>query len=161
VLWSGYTTVATAGQDRLASTVFVLSAFSMTFGANTAMGRVCLGVEAAFAERYVPYTLPLLIAAYLFVSMWPRFQRLRRAVIIGWIVFAATKEIVLARWIVREPAQYAQIKTSFRNCYLGGATLEACSAKWPIYPSPQQMRLQEKLDYLRDHRFSLFRDVPR
>jgi len=161
VLWSGCTTVATAGQDRLASTVFVLSAFSMTFAANTAMGRACLGVEAAGAERYVPYTLPLLVATYLFVSMWPRFQRLRRVVIMGCFVFVATKEIVLARWVIREPEHYAQIKTSFRSCYLGGATLEACSAKWPIHPDPQGIRLQEKLDYLRDHRLSLFRDVPR
>jgi hypothetical protein len=160
-LWSGFTTVATAGKDRLASTVFVLSAFSLTFAANTAMGRVCLGVEAALAERYVPYMLPLLIAGYLFVSMWPRFPRLRRAVIIGCFAILVTKETMLSGRPVEESNYIARIKASFRDCYLGGATLVACSARWPVHPDPKATRLQEKLDYLRDHRLSLFRKVPR
>ena len=161
VLWSGWMTVTTAGKDRLASTVFVLSAFSLTFAANTAMGRVCLGLEAALAERYVPYMLTLVIATYLFVSMWPKFPRLRMAVLVGFLAIAAAKETVLIRRPLAESDHYARIKSSFRDCYLGGATLAACSARWPIHPDPKDTRLQEKLDYLRDHRLSLFRGVPR
>jgi hypothetical protein len=160
-LWSGFKTVATAGKDRLASTVFVLSAFSLTFAVNTAIGRVCLGLGAALAERYVPYMLTLVIAAYLFVSMWPRFRYLRMAVIIGLFAIAITKETMLTKRPIEESNHYARIKAGFRDCYLGGATLQACSAQWPIHPNPQDTRLQEKLDYLRDHRLSLFRKVPR
>jgi hypothetical protein len=157
-LWSAWTTVRTAGKDRLASTVFVLSAFSLTFAANSAVGRVCLGLEAATAERYVPYTLTLVIAAYLFVSMWRRFPRLRMAVIVGLLVVAAGKETFLTSRPIKEADHFARIKASFRDCYLRGQTLEACSARGPLFPNPKDTRLQEKLDYLREHHLSLFRN---
>jgi len=159
VLWSGWTTLVTFGKDRLASSVLVLSAFSLTFAANTAVGRLCLGENAGAAGRYVPYMLPLVIAAYLFVSLWPKFRRVRPAIIIAFFAIAFVKETVLARSALVEADHYARIKASFRECYLGTATLAACSAKWPIHPDPRATMMQEKLDYLRDHRLGLFREV--
>jgi hypothetical protein len=158
-MWSGWTTLASAGKDRLASSVFVLSAFSLTFAANTAVGRLCLGEEAGTAGRYVPYMLPLVMAAYLFLSLRPGFPRLRQIVIVGCFAFAAVKETVLVSSALAEPDYHTRIKASFRECYLDTARLAACSANWPIHPDPQGTKLQEKLDYLRDHRLSLFRTM--
>ncbi len=157
LFWSGWRTVVTAGEDRLGTTVFLLSAFSLLFAANAAIGRVCLGVQAGGAERYVPYTMAVIVAAYFFVSMGPGLGRLRPAVLVGCFAVLVGKELVLVRSSMAEAGHYTEIKTSFRKCYLGGATLETCSARWPIHPDPKGTHLQEKLDYLRAHRLGLFR----
>ena len=160
-LWCGWRTVVTAGKDRRATTVFVLSSFSLAFAANAAVGRVCLGIAAGSAERYVPYMLPLAVAVYLFVALGPRFRRLRQAVLVACFALAAVKETALAGTALREADHYRRIKASFRTCYLGGATMKACLARGLIHPDPEYTHLQEKLDYLRIHRLSLFRGLPK
>ena len=161
VLWSGWTTVASAGRHRLAASVFVLSAFSLTFAANTAVGRLCLGYEAGHAGRYVPYMMPLVMAGYLFIALLPSLQRIRPVLIIAFLALLAVKETVLVHHALVEPRHFARLKVSFRKCYFANPNVAACSVRWPLHPNPVGSKIQEKLDYLRDHRLGLYREAAR
>jgi hypothetical protein len=156
-LWSAWTTVVTAGRDRLAASVFVLSAFPLVFTANTAVGRLCLGYHAGTAGRYIPYSVPLVVALYLFIAVWPRLRWIRPALVLGLLALLTVKETTRVHEALTESRYYARLKLGFRSCYLERANLGICHARWPLHPAPEQARIQEKLDYLRAHRLGLFR----
>jgi hypothetical protein len=70
--------------------------------------------------------------------------------------------VVKEFWLTDGPVLEAQrihgLKSSFRDCYLGTENLGLCSANWPIHPDAKASRVKEKLNFLREHRLSLFRE---
>jgi hypothetical protein len=68
-------------QNRVSLIVTALMSFSLLFVVGTAVGRVCLGVEAAYASRYVPYLIPAWLALY-FHILSLSFPRLKASFLI-------------------------------------------------------------------------------
>lgn len=154
-------TVRSRGRDDLARTVAVLAGFSLLFAINVAVGRVCLGLEAAGSSRYVMYVMPAVLAGYLAVSEMRRWPRLRTALLVGLLLLCVSKELVFQRGSAREAAWYGGGKARWRDCYLQRATIEGCDREtgFAIYPHPERTHLAAKLDYLRARRLNLFKDA--
>ena len=140
--------------------VLTLGGFSFLFAANAAVGRVCLGVGAAVASRYVPYATAGLFAAYLAAHALP----LRHA----WLRPSALF-LFLGLCVVHEMGPHTErsgiaalhhSKASWRDCYRRTHSIARCDqeSEIPIYPRPAEVELQKKLDFLERHHWNLFAD---
>ena len=135
----------------------MLAGFSLTFAANVAVGRVCLGPEAADAARYVPYQLPWLLAPCLAIERL-RVRTLRVAGLALLISLAVFKETPrrqrenhdLAAW-------FANGKRAWAECYRATGDVPACQKRFPIYPEPRYTDLDAKVAFLRERRLNLFK----
>lgn len=143
--------------DPITRTVAILTGFSLLFCINTAIGRVCTGVMAGQASRYVPLLTPAFFGVYLAL-----FQVRRPAVRL-----AATALLIALLLPVGLPIRvddaaeargFAENKRRWRDCYLATHAISLCDSRIniPLYPSAAA--LQPKLDYLEEHGLSFFRD---
>jgi len=162
-------------ESRLATAVLLLSGFSTLFAAITAVGRLCLGAEAAAATRYVPYALPGVLAVYLFLrgqgraagagsegkaAPGPRFAQARFPLALYPLaLMLVVKEGLVSARPVRETVELADDKRRWQACYLARRDLEACSAQtgFAVHPWPKESRVAAKLRFLEARRLSLFR----
>jgi hypothetical protein len=149
-------------QSKLVQVIFVLSTFSLLFGVNTALGRVCLGVSSAASSRYVPYSLPAAFGIYLGLLALARyFPRAGHVLVTCFVVLCVVKETRV--WHASATIHgYSAGKKAWKDCYLKSEDIAACTeiTHFPIYPNPQATRLQEKLQYLKEHRLNLYKDAP-
>jgi hypothetical protein len=144
--------------------IFSLVAFSLSFAANTAVGRLCLGLpEGAQASRYVTLMIPLVLGAYFWLlSLRPLFsitagwQRAGAggAIAVLFVFLLSTERAVPAdryEW-------FTDGKTRWVECYRRTKDIQNCdrSTNFPIYPNPDRTHLQQKLDYLEQHHLNLF-----
>jgi hypothetical protein len=138
------------------SVTFVLVGFSALFALNAAVGRICLGPIAAASSRYVPYAIPLLLAAYLVMRTRPAGP-LRTT---GLACFALL--VVMPHLLAAPYRRHAEVLASGKRrwvaCYLRSRSIEACDAeaRFAIYPWPGRTHLKEKLDKLERARLSFF-----
>ncbi len=144
--------------DRIVAVVLYLSGFSMAFLVMASLGRTFLGAGAALASRYVVYSYPAVVAAYLAASAWIRHASLRR-VAIG---------LLLANLLAREVRTRAEEgtfewirikKTEWVACYLEVEDVKSCDERFgfPTHPDRERARIAEKLAYLKANRLSFFR----
>lgn len=141
----------------------VLLGYGLLFSANASIGRLCLGLQAAFGSRYVTLLIPAFLAIYFYLlsRSWRRKQN-----------------IVLALWVVlllpvglRKPWEdirwYSSGKRDWANCYVRTENVHYCdqSANFSVHPPPEQipdfghgpdLNLEQKLDYLKQHQLNLF-----
>jgi hypothetical protein len=75
IAWASLRRLLRAPRDPAGRAAVLLCAWSLGFAALATLGRVCLGVEAAAAPRYVPFTLALWVAAVLLVRARPLPER--------------------------------------------------------------------------------------
>jgi hypothetical protein len=133
-----------------------LLGFTLLFAANAAVGRVCLGVEAALASRYVPYLSLGWWGALLLCA--PALEKLPR-----WASTAASLALVAALlrgeglWL-EDAERAAQGKRAWVACYLKQHSIAACDAQTqaPLYPAAEATGLQGKLDFLEQRHLSFF-----
>lgn len=131
--------------------VFLLAGFSLLFIANSAIGRVCLGVPLALSPRYVPYVLPLWLAAYFAIGD-RRFAACALAgVIVGLQIFKPDDRGTI-RW-------YAEGKARWRECFLRSGDEAACNraTSFRVYPVEGAPQVREMFDYLKANRLNLYR----
>ncbi len=57
----------------VATTLFLASGYTLLFVCLTAYGRTCLGIDSAFASRYLPYVLPGLWSVFLSAKLGRSF----------------------------------------------------------------------------------------
>jgi hypothetical protein len=159
VAWSGSRTLVSLARSRLHLTIFVLGAFSWLFAVDAAVGRACLGAGQAGASRYVPYLVPILLAAYLFLSVGEK-ARWRTALLLAFALLCVGKEIWGPRNWEGVVDAYERGKQRWVACYLAEASVARCNAEtgFPIYPyATATPRIERDLAYLRAHRLSFFR----
>ena len=132
----------------------VLLGYALLFSGNTAVGRVCLGLDAAFAPRYMTLLIPAFLAAYFYLVSHP--WRGKRPLVLG--LFTA---LILPRAVHNPPAakRYAEGKRNWASCYVRTEDISYCDRRgnFEIYPYPQKVKLKQKLNYLKEHRLNLFR----
>src|SRR5262245_4694009 len=149
-------------QSKLSQVIFVLSTFSLLFSINTALGRVCLGVGLAATSRYVPYILPTAFGIYLSLLALARSYPWAGQVLVTCFVILYAMQETSARQDRSTIHWFSNGKKAWKSCYLKRGDIAACdkSTSFPIYPSPQATRLQEKLQHLKAHRFNLYKETP-
>jgi hypothetical protein len=132
----------------------VLLGYCLLFSANAAVGRLCLGLPAAFASRYVTLLIPAFLAIY-FYLLSQSWRGKRNLLLALWVLLllpaALRKPWEDIRW-------YSNGKRDWANCYVRTGNIHYCdqSANFWVHPYPEQIGLQEKLDYLKQHRLNLF-----
>lgn len=133
-----------------------LLAFSLMFIASAAFGRICVGLEAAAASRYVPLMLPGMIGAYLFVLDMP--QPCVRKYLLP-ILFCATAVTSVIPWNTRSSEAFRNSKAVWLRAYqeTSDALYANSVSLYPIYPDPARTNLDSKLEWLRKRGYSLFR----
>ena len=136
----------------------VLVGFAVIFAITTAIGRVCLGINAASASRYIPYVVPGLTAVYLVLrSLRP--SRIGSALLCLFLAAGVVKEANVER---EQAEAYSSYKRLWRNCYLARHDIRLCDqlAGHAVYPWPESTRLQEKLNWLEARHYNLFEGSP-
>jgi hypothetical protein len=141
----------------------VLLSYCLLFSVNASIGRLCLGFNAAFASRYVTLLIPALLAIY-FYLLSQSWQGKRNFVLALWV-------LLLLPAAVRKPWEdirwYSNGKRDWATCYVRTENVSCCdqSANFWVHPYPEQivdfghgpdLNLQQKLDYLKQHRLNLF-----
>jgi hypothetical protein len=140
--------------------IVLLTGYSLVFAAATAAGRICLGLEAATATRYLPLIMTGFIGAYLFFLSIPALANSR---VVMPLLFAAAVFIMLTGWPWqrhRAAANYHAGKQAWATAFkqIGDADLAGNIAGFRIYPHPERTGLVGKLEWLRTNNYSLFRD---
>ena len=156
--WAIYGTLTSRGRSRAHVAVFILSGFSLAFGLNAAIGRVCFGPEAAISSRYVPYGVPVMLALYLALWSFPLPTRVRLVFLTVLTVLCVAKEVRIKQDIgMLKPC--ARVKQRWRDCYIKVGSIDACDARTHsrLYPNPPGTGMQRKLDFLRAHHLNLFK----
>lgn len=133
--------------------VAVLIGYSLLFIANTAVGRVCLGLpSAAQPSRYTTLLIPAFFGIYLYL-----LTLCFRHIVLLLFLCALIPGIAIqprgAHW-------YSNGKREWLTCYQRTKDIGQCDAstRFPIYPDPARTNLQWKLDYLKAHKLSFFAD---
>jgi hypothetical protein len=143
---------------RLNQTIFFLIAFSLEFMLFTAIGRICLGIQAGLSSRYMTLLIPGIFA----ISLWLGARELSPKV--GISIF------FLAVFLLVRPAltyskndylfvtNYAKAKIKWRTCYVINQDIDYCNeaTNFSIYPTVSD-RLIYELEYLKEHQYNLFR----
>ena len=132
----------------------VLLSYCLLFSANASVGRLCLGLPAAFASRYVTLLIPAFLAIY-FYLLSRSWHGKRNLVLTLWVLLllpaALRKPWEDIRW-------YSNGKRDWADCYVRSRNINSCdrSANFWVHPYPEQVGLQQKLDYLEQHQLNLF-----
>lgn len=146
----------TKSATTLPLTITVLIGFSLLFSANAAVGRVCLGLNAATASRYVTLLLPAVLGTYFFLLTveWKRTRNV--AIVLLALMFIRTHVHTLAgvHWL-------ADGKGDWAECYKRTENIEYCDSNtnFQIYPFPERTHLKRKLEYLKANRLNLYADA--
>lgn len=143
--------------DSLSLVIVILSSFSLLFIATAAVGRVCLGMDTAIASRYVPYVIPGFLALYLHLLtlQWARWRSASLIVLCLVALYAGVGMTKLDRggvyWL-REG------KAAWKACYLEREDVELCAKEtgFPISPHPRELRLEQRLNYLKKNKLNLY-----
>jgi hypothetical protein len=130
-----------------------LVSYAVIFSASTAVGRVCLGMAAAFQTRYMTLLIPAFLGAHFYLLSRP--WRGKRPLVLG--LFAV---LFLPKALYKSKAvdPYAKAKRHWSACYVRTDDIAYCDrlANFKIYYHPESTRLKEELDYLKQHRLNLF-----
>jgi hypothetical protein len=137
--------------------ITVLLTYSLLFSANTAVGRVCLGLPSAHASRYTTLLIPAFLAMYFFL-LTLRSQPLRQSLAVVLLLILIPGHLYVS---IRAHG-FADGKRAWAQCYRRTEDIAYCDSltNFPVYPDAQRTRLKEKLDYLKQHRLNLFAGPP-
>ena len=132
----------------------ILVSFSLLFAASAAVGRICVGPEAAFAPRYCTLLIPAFLAIY-FSLLSNSWRGMRNPILALWVILLLPATIFLPRKVIH---WYTDGQRNWANCYVRTENIRYCdqSTNFAIYPHPEATGLQQKLDYLKQHRLNLF-----
>jgi hypothetical protein len=141
--------------EPLSAVIFCLSAFTLLYCANTAVGRVCLGLDAApGAPRYVTLIIPSAVAVFLHLHFctgkkWRWLAGLYVALLAAGTLCLRANDRAAVRW-------FHDGEVAWRAAYL--ETHDELTANerahFEVYGKPGV--ITDRLRYLEEHRLNLF-----
>jgi hypothetical protein len=151
------TTPVPDSQKQRAVVVATLIAYCVLFCLNTAYGRLCGGLWAAQASRYVNYL------ELGFLGLYFHLLSVRRPSIRRWLLSLFLAPVVLASLHVDRGgmAHYRDGRQRWKTCYLRTEDINLCNeaVRFAVYPWRSELpHLQEKLQYLKKTRQNLYSD---
>ncbi|MDP8989961.1 MAG: hypothetical protein M3N41_07765 [Acidobacteriota bacterium] len=135
-------------------TMAVMLAYSLLFSANTAVGRVCLGLPAAAQpSRYTTLLIPAFLAMYFFLLTMNE-EPLRNILLALFVLLLLPGHVHKPRTV----DWFANGKRAWAACYKQKEDVAYCDSltNFRVYPDAGRTRLKQKLDYLKQHRLNLF-----
>jgi hypothetical protein len=135
--------------------------FTLLFLAFTAIGRVCLGTNAATSSRYVPYAIPGMLALCFGIqsAVLPlKSKALRVACISILVILCVAKETTVSRH--RNHIEGTrEAKRKWAHEYLKEKSVSESNGKANFKLYPIDGRIEEKIKFLEENNLSFFRDV--
>ncbi len=166
LLVHGWQIIKKGNTPSISLILTALSGYSLIFLLNAAVGRLCLGMAAAYTSRYVTLAIPGLLAIYLYLLTIQR-PRWRTALVAVFFLFTAVS-LPLKAGDISILEYFANGKTAWKACYLEIENVETCDEKtnfW-VYPplslsNPVQVQaFKDKLSYIKQHHLNLYLDQP-
>ncbi len=135
---------------------FSLLLFTLLFCANTAVGRISLGLNAAQTTRYVPYMIPAFVACYYHLRLKYSEKTLLSITLLFAIIFSTT----FIKPDLRQMKLSATQKRLWKEKYLEVEDNYAAEqySGIQIYPVPDDTNLVNKLNYLKEKKLNLYLD---
>jgi hypothetical protein len=137
-------------------TIVILLAYTLFFQANSALGRVCLGMPfAAQFSRYMGLLVPAFLAIYLHVLTWRRKRTQAAALILLLLALIPSTLQIPAGY---SPQAVHDGKAAWQACILQVGQIDYCdrATNFPVYPFARKTNLLEKLQFLQENRFNLY-----
>ncbi len=151
IAWRGYI---------LSVNIFILIAFTLIFCINTAIGRICLGVELGMVSRYVPYLIPGFYGIYLHLANYIQNNKIRNILLTTTIVCLFLSTFPLNKIDYQGILMYKNCKTQWKAFYLQTEDIEKTNQTigCKIYPDAKRTNLKWKLHYLKARKLNLYLD---
>ena len=139
----------------------LLTGYGALFAVDAAVGRVCLGIDAAYAPRYVLNMVSVSIGLYIALSLLAR----RRAWWQHARILVTVPVVGLTLWTNVHAAQqvvpFADTKRAARDCINRYDDLEFCSRETGfMLHAVVGPDLVQRLEFMRANRLNMFKDVP-
>jgi len=151
-----------AGALRARSVVIVaLISFTLLYVANVVVARIGEGLADVSDSHYVTLTAPCLLAIYL-ACLDINGRRLRTACVAVLLLTAAYSGLLVKNADRDAMKWYADGKTKWIQTYRATLRIDLANqaAGFPVHKNVVNVQLQSKLDYLREHHLSFFRNSP-
>lgn len=141
--------------NRSSVVIFSFALYALIYCANTAVGRVVLGLEQApTASRYVTLLIPAALAILLHLGSVKETAKAR------WLAFSYALLLIPGTLILRandiqSVNWYSNGRRAWKSSYLAHHDLQRAEkdASFPAYPSPI---IAGRLQFLEKHRLNLF-----
>lgn len=135
--------------------VLILTGYTLIYAAAAAIGRVCMGLEAAQSSRNLTLLIPAFIGIYFYLLSLNPIGKAR-------IATAVLLLAVLPGCIQRNHKEiegFSGMKTAWKACYLANEKIAYCDAvsHLQLYPHPDAIDLSNKLDYLKRKHLNLYK----
>lgn len=140
------------------SIVFLFCAYTLLFALSCGVGRLGLGgVGGGLISRYVPYLVPAFFALYLCYSRAPLNSLVGITRNLLLILFIGMN-LKMSRRDETNIQIFSEGKRKWAQCYLQNKDLEWCdkTTQFNVHPSYAGTRINEKLEFLREHKLSLY-----
>jgi hypothetical protein len=132
----------------------VLLAFCLLFSLSAAMGRLCLGPQEAYQSRHHTLLITGFLAIYFFLLS--RRWRGKKFVLAVLILLLLPATLLKPTIVIQQLAAH---KREWAACYVQTHSFRFCDENvLVLYPSPERNQMQQKLDYLEQHRLNFFYD---
>jgi hypothetical protein len=133
---------------------FTLAAYTLLYASAAAVGRVCLGMQAAGAARNLTLLIPGFLALY-FQILMDRDSRRRN--VLG-LVFVLILIPGCVQRNHKEIEGFSAMKRAWKDCYRRTENIKYCDqvSHLQLFPWPEGIHMREKLEYLKQNRLNLY-----
>jgi hypothetical protein len=141
---------------NLALACLILS--PLGFDALATIGRICIGLHASGAPRYVTFMIPLFTAIFFHFAFAANRRSTALAALVG---VAALGGFLPPRLSQRDSlVDLVRFQRAWRQCYLETENVDGCSQKFgPVFrEDPRHARLDEKLQWLKARGLNMYID---
>jgi hypothetical protein len=146
-------------EDKGSLLILILTGYTLLYSANIALGRVCLGLAAAQASRYMTLLIPGFLGIWLYLTSRKNSKWAIGSILVFGILMTNTFTpfTVNDQSIIRD--FYYNGKSSWKACYLEIEDIEACNTRtgFRIYPVTAP-GIKEWLDFFKANGFNLYLD---
>ena len=134
--------------------VVILTGYSLVYAAAAAVGRVCLGMEAAGFSRNLTLLIPGFLGIYFHLLM--SRTGYGRTVLLTTLLVAVLPNCVQRNH--KEIEAFSAMKRAWKDCYRASENVRYCDtlSNLKLYPRPEATHLEQKLNYLKQNRLNLY-----
>jgi hypothetical protein len=133
----------------------ILTGYTFLYASAAAVGRVCLGMEAAGASRNLTLLIPGFLGLYFYLLS--RGHGYKRNLMMVALLVAILPSCIQRNH--KEIEGFSAMKRAWKSCYLAHENIEYCdgfSHLHQLYRPSDSNRLRKKLDFLQRNRLNLY-----
>jgi len=144
------------GLNRANVGVLILTGYTLVYAAAAAIGRVCMGMQAAGSSRNITLLIPGFVGLYFCLLNRNQSRHTRIAIFV--LLLAVLPACIQRNH--KEIEGFSAMKAAWKRCYLANEKVAYCDAQshLQLYPKPTATHLNEKLAYLKENRLNLYGD---